>query len=286
MSAADLRTDPTDEELDNIGLACQHLWDLDVNRMVPDKDYALNLQGGKKPYQTYDVANEKLFKFLDREKFMAIPTFKAFYLLLDNYERSTGAPEDVTAQEKRENWDFLDAAMEMPVMKFCHKYLVAKDLSDQQEKEFKWQLYKLWFYLYRREVRNDSSGFEHVFVGEERDGKVSGMHNWIQLFVQERKGMLDYRGYIYPRRRGRGADDEADDDQHILTLQFAWGAELKSVSTSFIGVSPEFEIALYTMCFLSGQEETQCHLDDFDVRVRCHRIAGNKIGTSYPEIIE
>ena len=45
MSAAGLRTDPSDEELANVSLACEHLWTLDGNRMTPDKDYALNLQG-------------------------------------------------------------------------------------------------------------------------------------------------------------------------------------------------------------------------------------------------
>ena len=85
---------------------------------------------------------------------------------------------------------------------FVHSYDIGK--SDKHVEKFKKQLYKLWFDLYPREVRNDSSGFEHVFVGEVRDGQVSGMHNWIQLFDQERRGHLNYKGYIYPRRRGRG----------------------------------------------------------------------------------
>ena len=50
-------------------------------------------------------------------------------------------------------------------------------------------------------VRNkDSSGFEHVFVGESRDKEVIGFHNWIQFYLQERRGNVDYQGYI----RGRG----------------------------------------------------------------------------------
>lgn len=37
---------------------------------------------------------------------------------------------------------------------------------------FKRKLDYLWFGLYRRQTQNDSSGFEHVFVGEERDVRV------------------------------------------------------------------------------------------------------------------
>ena len=37
----------------------------------------------------------------------------------------------------------------------------------------------IWFTPYRRWRPNDSSGFEHVFVGEESRGKIIGLHNWI-----------------------------------------------------------------------------------------------------------
>ncbi len=47
----------------------------------------------------------------------------------------------------------------------------------------------------------DSSGFEHVFVGETR-GKdsVLGFHNWIQFYLQEKAGNVDYQGYILGKR--------------------------------------------------------------------------------------
>lgn len=45
-------------------------------------------------------------------------------------------------------------------------------------------------------ARPDSSGFEHVFVGETRGGRtVIGFHNWIQLYLQEKLGHVDYKGY-------------------------------------------------------------------------------------------
>lgn len=74
-------------------------------------------------------------------------------------------------------------------------------------------LYELWFELYHRGGggrADDSCAFEHVFVGEigqtkDRTGKeVKGMHNWINIYMEEKAGHLDYKGYIKPRRRGRG----------------------------------------------------------------------------------
>lgn len=42
-------------------------------------------------------------------------------------------------------------------------------------------IFDLWLAPYRRVRDNDSSGFEHVFVGEEKDGKITGLHNWVQV---------------------------------------------------------------------------------------------------------
>lgn len=45
-------------------------------------------------------------------------------------------------------------------------------------------------------VSLDSSGFEHVFVGETRSGtEILGFHNWIQFYLQEKSSHLDYKGY-------------------------------------------------------------------------------------------
>lgn len=90
-------------------------------------------------------------------------------------------------------------------MRKAHQYLVAKGKSSRNEKTFKDQLYDLWFKLYRR-TRGarvlDSSGFEHVFVGEVKRGsrEIIGFHNWIQFYLQEKAGNVDYQGYILGKR--------------------------------------------------------------------------------------
>lgn len=43
---------------------------------------------------------------------------------------------------------------------------------------------------------NDSSSFEHVFVGEGRGSEMIGLHNWIQFYLQEKAGNINYHGYF------------------------------------------------------------------------------------------
>ena len=48
--------------------------------------------------------------------------------------------------------------------------------------------------------RQDSSAFEHVFVGEAKQTEVLGMHNWITFCLQEKNGIFDYYGHSQPVR--------------------------------------------------------------------------------------
>jgi poly(U)-specific endoribonuclease len=186
-------------------------------------------------------------------------------------------------------------------MQFCHHYCCDNDKKIPKDViGFKKLLYKIWFELYSRSRngKKDSSGFEHVFVGEVKETKdvngkatgkkeVSGFHNWIQFYYEEKKGTsIDYKGYIKPR----GKQAATNEDDHILTLQFSWGGVMKNVGTSIIGSSPEFEVGLYTMCFLVGQENNRLHLhtgtDLFELNIKCFKMAHDKVGTSFPECLD
>jgi len=283
-----LNVQPFDMKED-IREATQHLWDLDVNRATANRDYRIAVQGGKKPYQKQDEATDPLFTYVDTKLLFRRPTYRTFIALMDNYTAQTGVSEQVTTTEKNENWAFLRAIMQTGPMQFCHKYCCANDRKVPTDVgEFTKLLHRIWFELYYRERggRPDSSGFEHVFVGEIRDGKVSGFHNWIRFYMEERKGNVDYKGYIKPRSRDNA---QTNGDDNILTLQFTWNGYEKFVGTNFVGVSPEFEMALYTMCFLVGKDVNSVGLntgtDYFELEVKVHTMAKDKIGTSYVEAV-
>ena len=66
--------------------------------------------------------------------------------------------------------------------------------------DMRYLLENLWFRHYARSSsRNitDSSGFEHVFVGEKKPTKVNGFHSWIQFYLLEKSGGIDYEGYNF-----------------------------------------------------------------------------------------
>lgn len=278
-----------DESVDlnmNLSEAVQHVWNCDANRLTPGDDFVLNVQTGKKPYMKQDTAHDPLFTSIDKAVWKR-PTYAAFLALLDNYIAETGAAENISESERSEVTNFLGAIMETPPMQFCHQYCHTHGKAPADRTGFVKLLQSVWFEMYHRGRGGgaDSSGFEHVFIGEVKNGEVSGFHNWVRFYLEEQKGTLDYRGYIKPRGRDEALQDEND---HLLTLQFAWNGVEKFVGTSFIGVSPEFEMALYTMCFLVGNEENHVELDTgedtFALVIKCYTMAEGKIGTTFPEV--
>uniref|UniRef100_A0A3Q2QC33 Uridylate-specific endoribonuclease n=1 Tax=Fundulus heteroclitus TaxID=8078 RepID=A0A3Q2QC33_FUNHE len=266
------------------------LWHLDTNRLKPGTDYRISPQG-KAGYvapgsnKARDRAHAPLFAYVNEEKLHNIETFAHFIKLLDNYETSTGVSEMATSEELQENRLFIDAIMETEVMKCAHKYLVKKGQSPADPGQFKRQLYDIWFRLYHRDKTGgeDSCGFEHVFVGETKHGhEIIGLHNWVQFYLQEKHGHVDYKGY-----KARKNKDSPDEDDHVLNLQFSWKGLVKPIGGSFIGVSLEFEVALFTIIFLMSTEKMTSvvvKVDEYVLELVVYR-HGRSIGTSYPKLL-
>jgi len=266
---------------ENQGLSnfMQQLWECDENRLVQGTDYQLDI-GGRTRYSFDgpDEADDPLFTWVKPEVFQR-PTYKAFMALLDNYESDTGVPEVVTDQELAENQRFINLVFESKPMQLAYRFLKYKGKATDDVATFRRKFYNMWFKLYRRsrESRSfDSSGFEHVFVGETRQARgnkeVIGFHNWIQFYLQEKAKKVDYKGFMSSTK-----------NPHLLTVQFSWQDEVKPKGSMMIGISPEFEIAMYTVCYLMGHESYKFSFDGDEIVIKCHQMAG-KIGSCYPQL--
>ncbi|OAY24488.1 poly(U)-specific endoribonuclease-B isoform X3 [Manihot esculenta] len=247
---------PSDQELADLSQAFNRLWQLDINRLVPGRDYQIDCGEGKKVFEREDMAEGSLFSWL-KEDVLRRPTFSRFCSLLDNYNPNEGCKEVVTYEEKQEQAAFIEEISRTAPIKYIHKLLAFKGIVSEDYHDFKRILTSLWFDLYGRGgTSGSSSAFEHVFVGEVKqrgEKEVSGFHNWLQ----------------------------PDSDTQLLTVQFEWNGILKSVSSILVGVSPEFEVALYTLCFYLGGEDNHMELGPYPVNIKCYRF-GNRIGSVFP----
>uniref|UniRef100_A0A452H3U5 Uridylate-specific endoribonuclease n=1 Tax=Gopherus agassizii TaxID=38772 RepID=A0A452H3U5_9SAUR len=229
----------TNEELLSIS---EQLFKVDHNK-AQKSDITINpqhLASSAEIKDKEDHSPEPLYTYVN-EKLFSKPTYASFIKLLDNYQRMTGSGEAFSAEQLKEQENFLQEVMKTELMIKLYNFLHKK--SNTQE-EFVSDLKEMWFGLYSRgEEEGDSSGFEHVFSGEVKKGKVSGFHNWIRFYLLEKKGLVDYHSHNYDGPWASYPD--------VLGMQFSWDGYFKEVGSAFIGCSPEFEFGLYTLCFIA-----------------------------------
>ncbi|RVE46465.1 hypothetical protein evm_008875 [Chilo suppressalis] len=210
-----------------------------------------------------------------------IPTIQTFVALLDNYERDTLVNEHVTPQERIEENSFMDAIMSTTVIRHLMNFFKEKGYVTPDPKQQRDFLKQLWFTLYSRgKGKISSSGFEHSFVSELKNGEVSGLHNWIYFSKEEQANRLNYLGYLkYEEFNGKGA---------VMKLHFNQQGVDKPVDSLFIGTSPELEIALYTLCYVTRVDnDCRLKLSGKDVNIITYNFryrSKNLIGSAYPQI--
>lgn len=154
---------------------------------------------------TYSNAIDcRCFSLLDiQAEAYDLPTVKAVLALHDNYELDVKTKETVTSEERREESDLVDKIMETEIIKSTMKFLAEKGYIPDDEYEFKDSLKRIWFSQFKRiDGEPSSSGFETVFLAEQFDSDIIGLHNWIYYAKQEAANKLNYLGYIKETKMG------------------------------------------------------------------------------------
>ncbi|XP_052833674.1 poly(U)-specific endoribonuclease-A [Octopus bimaculoides] len=228
------------------------IWELD-NKCSPGQDFGIDLQGYA-GYQSRDFAKDNLFEWFHEEDIFSRPTYA------DHSLHSPLPPSLltllVTSQVplmRVKNPPMRLSSLILLFLVSCLSLLPLFCFSDQ-----------------------DSSSFEHVFVGETKQEGMIGLHNWLQYYLQEKAGNIDYQGY---KRRCTVLDDEVD---RIICTKFLWrGRKGKAACSMFLGSSPEFDIAVFSTCFLMGKiGHCDYQIGEYEVEVVVYSF-GSVIGTAY-----
>ncbi|KAG0725672.1 Poly(U)-specific endoribonuclease [Chionoecetes opilio] len=253
--------------------AAEDLLSVDVGMVQP----SISLQGRTSGNAAGDAAPHPLFTSVPQAS-LTKDTVRLMQQLLDNYEPQTTRREVMTDAERAEENQFLEALMQTAVMQKLETLLKQKGLLQGRLRD---TLKLVWFTPYTRGGRHlASSGFEHVFVGEVKNRKVSGFHNWLSFMKEEGEGDLDYKGYLKKLDLGNKGE--------IIKMRFVWLQDTKPVGTIFVGTTPELEMALYTLCFLA-KPNARCPVQlagkKFTIQTWKQSYQGKTlVGSAYPDI--
>ncbi|KAL5018105.1 hypothetical protein ScPMuIL_003827 [Solemya velum] len=156
------------------------LWQADVNR-ASDSDITLALQATVSNHSATDNAPSRLFAHVN-PAVLQRSTYAALVALLDT-----------TIQAEIDS--YLNALTNTPVMRRTYEFLKNRGYVGQSMPDFREKMKSLWFTLYPRSSRSshhqqDSSGFEHTFSGETYSNKVTGFHNWVRFYLEEKSGHI------------------------------------------------------------------------------------------------
>lgn len=255
--------------------AAAMLWQLDTNRLDPFKSYQLDLQSNTRG-KSFTPACRRLFKFWSGA-IWSRPTFKAFRDLLSHFDQRS-----ISLDTLHEELEFVGAICETNCIQFVHEWLMRERFIPPCDMEgFSELLGGMWF---TDHVVNacKATGFEHVFCGKiehrGRRERLSGLHNYVRVFMEEEFGNLKYMGYV--DKGGCIKGKEA-----MVTIRFELHGHEKVVSSMFFGVSPEFEFGLYSLVGLAGGGNVVVKYGRCRVNVKVVT-KGRKILTAYPCLLE
>ncbi|XP_029630040.1 poly(U)-specific endoribonuclease-like [Salmo trutta] len=86
-------------------------------------------------------------------------------------------------------------------------------------------------------------GLQRFRAGEIKGGKISGFHNWLQFYRLEKQGLIDYYSHSF--------DGPWNSYPDVLGMQFTWDGYFKQVGSAIIGCSSEFDLAMYSHCYIT-----------------------------------
>jgi len=228
-----------------------------------------------------DCSPGPLFYYVD-PSVHEMEVYKLLSKLYDNYQKSPSVVEDHTAQEQQEERDLVKHLANTAIMNITYEYLIIRGAFDGTKDDWEDFLYTTWFTMYdRAKATLGSSGFEHVFIGEIKNGGVGGFHSWYHWYLLEQSGNMNYLGYWETVTFGPNFQNGGGID-----FTFTWDGVQKPYGGFFVGTSPELEMAVYTVCLMQRPDK-KCPISLWGTNVwiqTWREYSGGNVlpGSSYP----
>ncbi|HZG73629.1 MAG TPA: hypothetical protein VEY51_18980 [Chondromyces sp.] len=213
--------------------------------------------------------------------------------LFNNYILNERKREKNTFSESKEVEEFLTMAIQSLPGRLTKRLVEEK--SNRLFNDLQWYTYvhDLWFRQFDSENGKDLSGFEHVFIGEQKGRRLVGHHFWYKYWLEDqadvnehRKDQIEVNDSVHlesfsaaPDMITVGYHLEAFDYQKNRFVKLA-----KKNSGFFVGLSPEGLLALGTLrAVLQGEVSEECIINRVHYKLELSMSPdGKSIRTFYP----
>lgn len=243
----------------------QEIWDLDLKQngiQAFAQGETLSEAQKAKGYVVVDeqIAGDKDHKLLPE---VSIPkskrtTYDLAEKLFNNYVLDQTKPETSGADEEEEVQEFIETIIKTDAMLRAREYVSERVGRAISENQWWRQLETIWFEPFDSGKNRDLSGFEHVIVGEQKQGKVQGYHFWYKYYLDENFLFDDEEMDLIDALALQGTPENTPES---VTLSFVWRAFdyqkktarklTKPIGGFWVGPSIEGLMALGTVRFIA-----------------------------------
>lgn len=188
-------------------------------------------------------------------------TYDLARTLFDNYRLDQTKEEVTTPEEAREILALLEAVTDSAPMAIARAHVEALEGRRLSRDQWQERIFEVWIRPFDLGRNLDLSGFEHVMVGEQRGGRISGYHFWYKYHLDDDPDALggdsiDFDGTRYDGPNGGVGRLTPIGHQvpQVVTLAHRWYALdqasgerrplFKPIGGFFVGCSVEGLMAL------------------------------------------
>jgi hypothetical protein len=222
-------------------------------------------------------------------------TYKLAKSLFNNYTLDQTKDENDIPEEAAEVQEFLAAVHDSPPMKVARAYVEEQTGATISKDQWWAILQRLWFERFDQGNNRDLSGFEHVVVGEQKQGKVQGYHAWYKYFLDERFRRDDPSDSETDTIKFISWKGPQDNSPEVVTLSFEWRAFdyeaeefrklTKPIGGFWVGPSIEGLLALGTVrCLPEAMAPKKAVINGVKYNLPMFRSPNDRhVRTFYPE---
>jgi poly(U)-specific endoribonuclease len=234
-----------------------------------------------------------------------IKSYDLVEVLFNNYVLDQTKPEVDTLEdlktEQQEIQSFIEYAYKTPPMQKARKYYSEQTKKEVTDDEWWAIIERVWFAQFDSGKNQDLSGFEHVIVGEQKQGKVQGYHFWYKYYLDEHfvpdtfSSLNNPAGSVKDTIHFLGWEGKRNLSPDCVTLSFVWEAFdykakqyrklTKPIGGFWVGPSVEGLMAIGTVRFLEQAfAPKKATINDVTYNLILFRSPNDKhLRTFYPE---